>query len=425
MAQKQLAAVLHADWKPRPTYKPSEEEVRTRRAVYASRVWHKPRVQVEEIPVPDIGPREVLVRLKACGICGSDMHLYESDKEGYILYPGLVKTPVVLGHELAGIVEKTGGEVTGVRTGDYVVCEEMWYCNECDPCRTGNFNQCINLQEMGFTDDGGCQQYMKIHQKFCWKINDFKKVFRTEDKIFEAGSLVEPACVAYNGMFIRAGGFKPGSSVAVWGTGPIGLGAVGLAKAAGAGRIFAFEPMKSRAAHSERSWCRRSFRPIRTTEIWNPTLAEATRTHWGRRRGHARRSRWRPKLHHAASRTMHGDRWEDRGHRKSRQSCAGILRNVPSPHAPSVWYPGARRSRSLAQCHQTHGVRQIRHNKNHHQQIPGCRGPEGVGEAAKPGRCQSHRQTITPVQSTLSNQGRTSACLSCEAGKLVQSPGHC
>ena len=246
MVQKQVAAVLHADWKPRSTYTPTEEETKTRRATYASRVWHKPRVVVEDIPIPEVSGKDVLVKLKACGICGSDMHLYESDKDGYILYPGLVKTPVVLGHELAGIIEKVGSEVTGVKVGDYVVCEEMWYCNECDPCRTGNFNQCINLQEMGFTDDGGCQQYMKIHQKFCWKINDFKKVYRTDDKIFEAGSLIEPACVAYNGMFIRAGGFKPGSSVVVWGTGPIGLGAVGLAKAAGAGRIFAFEPRKKR-----------------------------------------------------------------------------------------------------------------------------------------------------------------------------------
>ena len=247
MAQKQVAAVLHADWKARPDYKPTEEEIRTKRAVYASRVWHNPRVVVEDIPIPEIGPKDVLVRLKACGICGSDMHLYESDKDGYILYPGLVKTPVVLGHELSGQVEKVGSQVSNLRAGDMVVCEEMWWCGECDPCRTGYLNQCLNLMEMGFTDNGGCEQYMSIHNKFCWKINDFKKVFRTEDKIYEAGSLVEPACVAYNAMFVRAEGFKPGSSVVVWGAGPIGLGAIALAKAAGAGKIVAFEPRSSRA----------------------------------------------------------------------------------------------------------------------------------------------------------------------------------
>jgi len=248
MSQKQTAAVLHADWKSRSNYKPTEEEIRTKRATYASRVWHNPRVLIEDIPVPEIGPKEVVVRVKACGICGSDMHLFESDKDGYILYPGLVRTPVVLGHELSGQIEKVGNQVTSLKSGDMVVCEEMWYCGECDPCRTGNFNQCINLAEMGFTDDGGCQRYMKIEQKFCWKINDFKKVFSSEDKIFEAGSLVEPACVAYNAMFIRAGGFKPGSTVVVWGAGPIGLGAIGLAKAAGASKIISFEPRKRRAS---------------------------------------------------------------------------------------------------------------------------------------------------------------------------------
>jgi hypothetical protein len=98
MAEKQTAAVLHADWKPRKGYTPTAEDTETRRATYASRVWHKPRVIVEDIPVPDMGPKDV--QIKACGICGSDVHMYESDSEGYMLYPGLVKTPVVIGHEL-------------------------------------------------------------------------------------------------------------------------------------------------------------------------------------------------------------------------------------------------------------------------------------------------------------------------------------
>jgi threonine dehydrogenase-like Zn-dependent dehydrogenase len=247
MTQKQTAAVLHADWKPKKGYTPTEEELRTKRVVYGSRIWHRPRVIIEEIHVPELGPKDVLVRLRACGICGSDMHLYENDPDGYMLYPGLVKTPVVLGHELSGQVEKVGSEVTTLKPGDLVVCEEMWWCGECDPCRMGYFNHCLFLEEMGFTSNGGCEQYMAIHQKYCWKINDFKKTFRSEDKLFEAGSLVEPSCVAYNAMFIRAGGFKPGSAVAVWGAGPIGLSAIGLAKAAGAGKIISFEPRKRRA----------------------------------------------------------------------------------------------------------------------------------------------------------------------------------
>jgi threonine dehydrogenase-like Zn-dependent dehydrogenase len=262
MVSKQLAAVLHADWKARKGYTATEEELRTKRAIYGSRIWHNPRVVIEEISVPEIGPKEVLVRLRACGICGSDMHLYESDQDGYMIYPGLVKLPVVLGHELAGVVEKVGSQVSTVKAGDFIACEEMWYCGECDPCRMGYFNHCLYLDEMGFTENGGFEQYMKIHQKFCWKINDFTQVFRSEDKVFEAGSLIEPCCVSYNGMFIRAGGFKPGSAVVVWGAGPIGLGAIGLAKAAGAGKIIAFEPRARRREIAKEVGAEHVFDPL-------------------------------------------------------------------------------------------------------------------------------------------------------------------
>jgi threonine dehydrogenase-like Zn-dependent dehydrogenase len=276
MAGKQFAAVLHADWKVRKGYTPTDDEVKTKRAIYGSRIWHNPRVLIEEIPIPEIGPKEVLVRLKACGICGADVHLYESDNEGYMLYPGLVKIPVVIGHELAGQVEKVGSQVPGLKAGDMVACEEMWWCGECDPCRMGYFNHCLYLEEMGFTDNGGCEEYMKIHHKFCWKINDFKKVFRYEDKAFEAGSLVEPTCVSYNAIFIRAGGFKPGSTVAVWGAGPIGLGAIGLARAAGAGKIIAFEPRKRRAEVAKQVGAEEVFDPFEMqkqgTEPWQKIL---------------------------------------------------------------------------------------------------------------------------------------------------------
>jgi len=276
MTGKQTAAVLHADWKPRKGYVPTAAEEASRRATYASRVWHNPRVVVEDIPTPEIGAKDVLVKIKACGICGSDVHMFESDSEGYMVYPGLVKTPVVIGHELAGVVEKVGSQVVKVKPGDYIACEEMWYCGECDPCRTSYFNHCLNLEEMGFTHNGGFEQYMRLHQKFCWNISEFKSRFRTDDQIFEAGSLVEPACVSYNGMFVRSGGFRPGSNVAVWGAGPIGLSAIGLAKAAGAAKIIAFEDIPQRLEMAKKVGADYAFSPkdlIRKgTQPWEKVL---------------------------------------------------------------------------------------------------------------------------------------------------------
>jgi threonine dehydrogenase-like Zn-dependent dehydrogenase len=262
MFKSQIAAVLHADWELKSNYSPTEQELKNKCALYGSRVWKNPKVSINEIQIPTIKSNEILIRVMACGICGSDYHLNKSDHSGYMLYPGLVKVPVVIGHELSGIVESIGSDVVGLKQGDPVVCEEMWWCGECRTCRAGFFNHCENIQEMGFTVDGGCQQFMKINQKYCWKIDTFKESLRSERKIFEAGSLVEPLCVSYNAMFIRSGGFKPGSIVVIWGCGPIGLGAIALAKTAGAGLIIAFEPSLKRAQAAKRIGADYVFNPF-------------------------------------------------------------------------------------------------------------------------------------------------------------------
>ncbi|OYT61425.1 MAG: alcohol dehydrogenase, partial [Thermofilum sp. ex4484_15] len=209
------AAVLKAEWSPRPGYKLTEEESRTRKVKMGSRVWRNPKLELEDIPVPELGPYEVLVRVKACGICGSDIHMVETDGEGYMLYPGLTKLPVVPGHELSGVVEKIGSKVTAVKPGDMVMSEEMLWCGRCYYCRSGFLNQCVNLEELGFTLNGGFEEYFKVDEKYLWKIDSLLNAYKTEDAAYEAGSLVEPTAVSYNAMFIRAGGFKPGAYVVV------------------------------------------------------------------------------------------------------------------------------------------------------------------------------------------------------------------
>ena len=103
--------VLSAEWDPRPDYALSDWEKKTGKAVTGSAVWRNPTLQVVETADPQIAPDEVLLRIKACGVCGSDMHFYETDDQGYILYPGLTKFPTILGHEFSGRVIETGSEV--------------------------------------------------------------------------------------------------------------------------------------------------------------------------------------------------------------------------------------------------------------------------------------------------------------------------
>ncbi len=233
--------VLDAVFEPKPDYKVSDWEEETGKAITGNSVWRHPKLEVREKPDPAIKPDQILLEVKACGVCGSDMHFYETDDQDYILYPGLTKFPSILGHELSGRVAAVGKEVTDLKVGDIVTVEEMIWCGHCVPCRNGYPNHCTNLEEIGFTIDGAFANYLAIGAKFAWKIDAIAERFGSEAKAFEVAAMTEPTCVSYNAMIERAGGFRPGHYVSVFGTGPIGLAAIGIAKAAGAGMIVGFE----------------------------------------------------------------------------------------------------------------------------------------------------------------------------------------
>ena len=235
------ALVLEANWDPRPGYTPSEFERKTGKAITGSSVWRHPKLQVREVDQPTPGPTEVLIRVRACGVCGSDMHFYETDGEGYILYPGLTKFPTILGHEFSGQIVEIGSQVEDLNVGDMVTAEEMIWCGHCRPCRDGFPNHCLNLEEIGFTIPGAFAEYIAVGAKYCWKIEALAERYGDEDAAYEGGATVEPTSVSYNAIFERGGGFRPGAYAAIYGTGPIGLAAIALCKAAGAAKVIAFE----------------------------------------------------------------------------------------------------------------------------------------------------------------------------------------
>lgn len=250
MTRSMLALTLYADFSPRPGYKPTEDEARIRKVREGSMVWKNPRISLEEKRTPQIKRGdEVLIRVRAVGICGSDLHMVETDEDGYMIYPGLTKAPVVLGHEFSGVVEAVGPDVKNVKPGDPITSEEMLWCGICDACRAIDLNHCTRLNdpadvefgEIGFTHDGADAEYIVVRERYLWKIDSVRERFRSDEKTFEAASLVEPTSVSYNAIFNRAGGLKPGEYVVVWGAGPIGLMAIALSKAAGAGLVLAFE----------------------------------------------------------------------------------------------------------------------------------------------------------------------------------------
>ncbi len=240
--------VISAEWDPRPTYKVSDWEKETGKAIEGAQVWRHPKLEIKEVPTPKAGPGQLVLKVKACGVCGSDIHFYETDPEGYILYPGLTKFPVIIGHEFSGEVVEVGSgpETAKFKVGDRVTCEEMVWCGYCRPCRDGFPNHCENLEEIGFTIDGAMAEYIAVPAKLCWKLDPIFERYADEETAWEVGATVEPTSVAYNGIFERAGGFRPGAYVVVYGAGPIGLAAIQLAKAAGAAKVIAFEVSEAR-----------------------------------------------------------------------------------------------------------------------------------------------------------------------------------
>ncbi|MFQ5708954.1 MAG: scyllo-inosose 3-dehydrogenase [bacterium] len=258
--------VLEAQWQPRKDYTLSEFEKSTGKAITGSSVWRYPRIKVETVPDPTPGPDDVVIRVSYCGVCGSDVHFYETDEDGYMLYPGLTKFPSVTGHELSGVVEEVGKNVRDLQVGTPVTCEEMIWCGHCVPCRNGFPNHCVNLEEIGFTINGGFAEYLVIDAKFCWPIDAIFERYSDAEKARQAAAFCEPTSVAYNGMFIRGGGFQPGANVVVFGAGPIGLAAIALARAAGAAKVIAFEVSERRRTLARELGADEAFDPVASAQ---------------------------------------------------------------------------------------------------------------------------------------------------------------
>lgn len=242
------AVVLEAEWAPRAGYVPTERERQTGKATMASRVWRNPRFTPRIVPDPAVGHGEVLLKVRACGVCGSDTHCYEHDAEGYVLFSGPVRLPVTVGHEYTAEVVELGPGVRNLRRGMLVAAEGMLYCGVCEACRTGNPNQCPDLDMVGFSAPGAYAELTTSHERFLWSLDPLAERLGSAERALELGALIEPIACSYNGMFVSAGGFTPGGHVAVFGCGPIGLGAIALARAAGAATVLAFETIPERRA---------------------------------------------------------------------------------------------------------------------------------------------------------------------------------
>ncbi len=212
-------------------------------------LWYNQKdVRVEDVTEPHVTDDSVKIKVKWCGICGSDLHEYLA---GPIFIPvgkphpltGDV-APVILGHEFSGEVVEIGKNVTNVKVGDRVVVEPVDVCGECPACRSGKYNLCSSLGFHGLAGGGGgFAEYTTFTSKFVHKIPNSLS--------YEKAALIEPMSVALHSL--RVGGFEVGQTAVVTGAGPIGLATIECLKAAGARKIIVIQRKSIRQQYAVNS----------------------------------------------------------------------------------------------------------------------------------------------------------------------------
>ena len=225
-------------------------------------VLHEPLspLTIEDVAIGTPGPREVLIRTRACGVCHSDLHFIDG------LYPA--PRPFVPGHEAAGVVEAVGDDVVALKPGDHVVTCFSTFCGRCEFCVTGRLSLCVDASTKRKPTDpprlamdgapvhqllnvSGYAEQLLVHENGAVAIDP--------DMPFDRAALLGCAVVTGAGAVLNTAHVKAGEHVAVIGCGGIGLAAINAARIAGAGRIIAIDPVPAKRALAEKLGATDSF----------------------------------------------------------------------------------------------------------------------------------------------------------------------
>lgn len=174
------------------------------------------QLEFAEVPEPEIGENDILLKIRKVGICGTDLHIYSGGMK--------VPTPLIMGHEFVGDIVKVGKKVSGLKVGMRAVAEHVIGCKECSYCQDGHKNICDNATVIGLHRPGALAEYLSLPAELVYELPD--------ELSYDDGVLVEPISIAVYG--VRRTHVDLGDAVAVVGQGPIGLFIDQVAKAAGA-----------------------------------------------------------------------------------------------------------------------------------------------------------------------------------------------
>src|SRR5579872_6734877 len=192
----------------------------------------KPGAEVRDVAIPTVGLTDVLVKVKVASVCGTDLHIYNWDPWAQ----NRIHPPLIPGHEFCGNVEAVGSEVTSVQEGDFVSAEMHVACGKCLQCRTGEAHICQHVKIIGVDANGAFAEYVVIPESNIWKLDPSIPQ--------EYASILDPLG---NAVHTVLAGEIAAKSVAITGTGPIGLFSIAVAKAVGATSVFAIEVNEHRS----------------------------------------------------------------------------------------------------------------------------------------------------------------------------------
>jgi len=209
-------------------------------------------IRVDNVPDPTPRPDEVLVRVRACGICGTDLHIIDGDSP-------LARYPIIPGHEFAGEVVAVGSDVAqrygkeNITIGSRIAVEPNLYCGHCDSCRTGHENLCLNYAALGVTTNGAVAQYVTVPVAKAYALPD--------NMSFREGALIEPVSCAVHGMHILNP--RSGDTFLIVGAGTMGLLLLQLAVRGGASRVAMVDVNAQRLALAEQLGPTRTYSDIK------------------------------------------------------------------------------------------------------------------------------------------------------------------
>jgi len=192
----------------------------------------KGETEIRDVAIPEIGDDDLLIEVKAAGICGSDLAFDNGGHEN------LLNPPVILGHEFSGVIAEVGKNITKYKVGDRVVSENTGYvCGECYSCATSDYLSCPHRLGIGYGMDGGFTNFVKINGYILKRMPSC--LFRIPESIsFEEAAILDPCCNAYMAI-VQESSFLAGEDLAVFGAGPLGLFSIQIARVCGATNIIA------------------------------------------------------------------------------------------------------------------------------------------------------------------------------------------